>query len=78
MCVYLFMLSSPRAEHARALNNRQGPTVGPSKDFQGRKPTSALKWPLLENEKRHCDGFNGKSGHHAQGIKRPVDENLVT
>ena len=36
MCVYLFMLSSLRAEHARAVNYRQGPTVGPSKDFQGK------------------------------------------
>ena len=50
-------LSSLRAVHARAVNHRQSPTVGPVKDYQ-KKRTSVLKWLNLENKKRYRDGSN--------------------
>ena len=53
------MLSSPRNVHARAVNDRQSPTMGAGKMFREK-----IDFPL-ENKKRYYDGSNGKNDHHA-------------
>ena len=45
-CCYFCILSGPgsSAKLARAVKDRQSPTVGPGKDFQKKKTVEALKW----------------------------------
>ena len=72
-CAFDNVLSSQRAQHAspkgqravhaRDVNDRQSPKVGPGKDSQkknGCRCFNGLTW-----EQKYCDGSKSKNGPHA-------------
>ena len=52
-----------RAVHARAVNDRQSPKMGPGKDFQ--KKNGRQRFNGLTQEQKYCDGSKSKNGPHA-------------
>ena len=72
-CAFDNVLSSQRAQHAspkgqravhaRAVNDRQSPKMGPGKDFQ--KKNGHRRFNGLTQEQKYCDGSKSKNGPHA-------------
>ena len=69
------MLSSPRAESARAVTGRQCPTSGQGEDFLTRRPGFFTKTAITQERKVEKSFPTWEMNRLSEGYKQAVDQN---
>ena len=73
--VDLELLSSPRAESARAVTGRRCPHSGTGQDFLARNGPNRTKTAVTRQRSERFGRAQRLNGANAEGYKRPVDKN---
>ena len=73
--LHYILLSSPRAESARAVTGRQCPHSGAGRDFLAGNEPSRTKTGVTRQRSERFGRAQRLNGANAEGYKRPVDKN---